>query len=110
MVSFPSFFFISPYSSGEAQGSEVGKEECSEGLKASDLQVGELRGYKRSRSYPLCLYSVGCPFSFYLISNVTELYDYSAEDKTDVHDRLDSGYTRIMLYFCRNAAVTKNAQ
>jgi len=56
-------------------------EECSEGLKAPDLQVGELRGYRRSRCYPLCLYSFECPFSSYLISIVTELYDCTMEGK-----------------------------
>lgn len=44
MISFL-FLFLSPrYSS---RGARAG-EECSEGLKAPDLQVGELRGYRRS--------------------------------------------------------------
>lgn len=54
MVSFL-FLFLSPrYSS---RGARAG-EECSEGLKAPDLQVGELGGYRRSRCYPLYLYSL----------------------------------------------------
>lgn len=85
MVSFL-FLFLSPrYSS---RGARAG-EECSEGLKAPDLQVGELGGYGRSRCYPLCLYSLECPFSSYLISIVTELYNCILKDKTVVYHKYD---------------------
>lgn len=84
MVSFL-FLFLSPrYSS---RGARAG-EECSEGLKAPDLQVGELRGYRRSRCYPLCLYSLECPFSSYLISIVTELYDCTVEGEAVIHQQI----------------------
>lgn len=72
------FFFLFLSLRYSSRGARAG-EECSEGLKAPDLQVGELRGYRRSRCYPLCLYSLECPFSFYLISIVTKLYNCTME-------------------------------
>jgi hypothetical protein len=81
---FPFSFFISSIlvSRSLGRGRMLGR-----GLKVPDLQVGELRGYRRSRCYPLCLYSLECPFSSYLISIVTELYDCTIRDKIIIYQQ-----------------------
>lgn len=81
-----SFLFFSFYLLDTSSRSPGAREECSEGLKAPDLQVGELRGYRRSRCYPLCLYSLGCPFSFLFNFEcyVTELHDFFVENEISI--------------------------